>query len=81
MPQTPYMASSSEPMPVKREPLSFRSTGVEAIPRTVSRAQSHNDMSVQDLVKFSAYVDLGKKKGAGTSDAAETSAAAAQRLR
>jgi len=38
-------------------------------------------MPDQDLANFNAYVDLEKKRRTGTSDAAETPAAAALRLR
>ena len=46
VPQTPYMASTFEPTPVKREPQDHFSTGVSHIPSRPTRSQSHNDMRV-----------------------------------
>ena len=52
VPQTPYMASTSEPTPVKRAPLSFNLTGVTSIPSRPTRAQAHSEMGVQTLADF-----------------------------
>ena len=52
VPQTPYMASTSEPTPIKRAPLSFHSTGVHSIPSRPTAAQPHSEMGVQTFADF-----------------------------